>query len=252
MIAQSVNGLIQSNDGSMFDDIDDKYRVFTYYKTILQIPKINETFASIKHRRFLMHLIGHLSEDQSSGRMILTDGFFSEYVNPSALFKVMMRKYFQHSCNPNVLEVIRGGKCVLFAVKPIKPGEQLFISFKFKLKSTQQRQASLWESFKLKCACPRCDGITASTAQRQQLVADPAYRYFQSNQRYFKLINALNIEKGKTLMVNCVEILRKYGQMDWCDELGEIITFFYNFHYMCAPEDIDHPLVQTLLTKNSK
>lgn len=70
------------------------------------------------------------------------------------LVNPVMSSYFKHSCNPNVLDFVSGGKTIRYSVKPIKQREQLSIliaSRDIEEMNTKQRKKFLWDMLKLKC-----------------------------------------------------------------------------------------------------
>lgn len=142
-----------------------------------------------------------------------------------------------------------GGKTIWFSIKPIKKGEELFVSYApLEMNSTEERQKYLL-SFNLKCKCSRCQGRTASPAQRQQLFSDPAFQYIMANVRSI-LPLTFNTEQVNPLMDALMHVLRQCGQMDWCDEMGYAIKYFqtlYNFRSSGGGTDFNHPLVRAIL-----
>lgn len=236
---------------SRYESVDKMAQMmYPAYKLLFSIPHVKELFKLEKHRRFLMHLIAH--------QMMIPDctacfpGFiFPDYDEPSVRVSLLMQRYFKHSCNPNLVNFVRDGKNIWFSVKPIKKGEQLFISYApLEMNSTQERQEFLWKRVRVKCACPRCKGKTPSAAQQQRLVSDPAYRYFQSNKQCYTVAN-MDIEKLKPLMDNCVTVLRNYGHLHWSSEIGDIIEMFQSLYFIQSTggTDFNHPLAHALLAK---
>ncbi|KAJ8665312.1 hypothetical protein QAD02_006974 [Eretmocerus hayati] len=65
---------------------------------------------------------------------------------------------FNHSCDPNVSKIfLPGPKIVFFAVRPIKQGEQLFISYVPAPEwGKESRQKRLQEKYSFSCDCKRC------------------------------------------------------------------------------------------------
>lgn len=221
------------------------------YKTILRINSVNEAFNSIKKRRFLMHLIGHHMTIPFSDDHIQLRKFFGDFRNPELSVSPFMQGYFVQSCNPNVLKIIRDGKSMWLCARPIKQGDQLFRSnAPYEIMSTQKRQDYLWTRYHMKCFCSRCKGETLSTTQRQQLTSDATYRYIQKNVKNFpsQLFSAKMI---KPLMDNCVEFLQKYGQMDWCDEIGYVLVLYQYIYFIqsAGGTNFEHPLVRAILPK---
>lgn len=210
-------------------------KIHYVYRTILQLPQIKAMFQSRKHLRFLMHLIGHMTLIQktygASGvkrRAMLVNGIeirfellelensdrriFSEF-HPTL-------KYIQHSCYPNVMNIHTNGKMFMVTVRPIKQGEQLFMSFiSISTESTLERQQRAPN-----CECTRCKGVCASAEQREKLSSDPAFVALVQNEL------GANDKSEKTL-ANCEILLQKYGHLDWCDEINAVLMKYSSCLY---------------------
>ena len=66
-------------------------------------------------------------------------------------------------------------------------------------------------------------GQEASLDQRQQLAMDPDLRTILSS--------ALNLspydnQKIEETMEKCIAFLKKYGQIEWCDEIGKVVDVY--------------------------
>lgn len=209
-------------------------KIYHVYRTILQVPQIKAMFQSRKHLRFLMHLIGHTTSILKSvvevktvkhgavhfdgdpnvvyfGSLVIDDAdskFFNEY-HP-------ILKYFQHSCYPNALRTVANGQAVMMTVRPIEQGEQVFKSrIPIDIERTMERQKHL-----SKCECPRCKGVFASPEQRRQLSSEPAFIELVEN------CSGTSDESEKTIE-NCAILLRKYGHIDWCDEIKLVLLTYH-------------------------
>lgn len=64
---------------------------------------------------------------------------------------------FNHSCDPNIMRISFEGKIVFMANRPIKAGEQLFITYSFNFPDAERiyRQKSL-KGFNINCKCEAC------------------------------------------------------------------------------------------------
>lgn len=160
------------------------------------------------------------------------------------------RAFFKHSCNPNVEFLTQGGKTIAFSLKPTKKGEQLLFSCASSgMDSTKKRKKFLL-GIKIKCECSRCQGKVVSPAQRQQLVSHPAFRYIDANVMGLQPLE-FHSNRAKSVMDACAEVLRKFGQMDWCNELafvGECFSTLYNIRSAGGGADFNHPLVREILS----
>lgn len=202
--------------------------IFEINKLLQKIPKIDSMFNTKKYRRFLMHLIGQhiqIVENNSVQGCVRSmsgsnKGQMVTWYNHIGLIE----KYFKHSCAPNVVTGEGDGNHVFITVRPIKKGEQLSFSyFMFLLDSKEKRQQILWERKRMNCRCSRCQGVSASSAQRQQLASDKNYQDIALNSSPMDLND---MTKVKAMTERCVTFLKKYNQITWCDEIGTIVQAY--------------------------
>lgn len=217
---------------TLWKPIDEGSKLFTYgvYKTLLRIPQIGDMFQSTKHQRFLSHLIAH--EDSRLSCKV-----------SGAFMGQLMYKYFQHSCNPNLSQIGRDGNIVWFSIKPMKKGEEFYISLvSLNMDSIQKIQKQLWDLEHIKCKCPRCRGKISSPEQCRRMVDDPISRNIALNLHLMQM----NIEQSNPtmLMDNCVAFLRKYGRMDWCSGIGNVIKIFQHLYKIRFTGDFNHKLTR--------
>lgn len=207
------------------DDASDIFHavVFCAFKFILNIPGIKEIFVSQKHRRFLMHLVAHCMKITSKNsfqevRVIRRKEYALVYSQTGAI-----TKYFKHSCEPNATMSQTNGNLICITVRPVKKGERLHISYyELLLDSKETRQRELFENKQFICQCKRCEGYTATMAQRNRIASDPDYRDIIS--RY--PITDTEIDKLPQMIAQCEKVSRKYGDVEWCDEIGRVINIY--------------------------
>lgn len=95
----------------------------------------------------------------------------------------------------------------------------------------------------------RCQGKTASRAERQQLTSEPAYHFIDLNQAIVVPM-IFNGAQAKRVMDAGAELLRQYGQMEWCGELAFVLNQFhriYRVQLTAGGRDLNHPLVHEIL-----
>jgi len=63
---------------------------------------------------------------------------------------------FNHSCSPNCITVFDGTQLYIRAVKKIKAGEELTISYTESLCLTEVRKHELRHQYFFECSCERC------------------------------------------------------------------------------------------------
>ncbi|XP_055297199.1 SET and MYND domain-containing protein 4-like [Sitodiplosis mosellana] len=204
--------------------------VFEAHKMLLDIPKLKTIFNLKKYRRFLMHLISHhyLVLDVHSN--IASSGFSRDSNVPWASSTTgVMVGYLSHSCAPNVLVSTFHGNSVIITVRPVRKGQQIMNSLLLALLTLpkDQRHKMLWLERRMICQCVRCDGVTASLAQCKRMRSDPVYQYLTSKQ-----LNPDDDEAMQTMIDKCKTFLRKYGQLQWSDEIGNIAQVYVTLTYL--------------------
>lgn len=198
--------------------------VYPIYKFLLDIPRVGEFFNSLKHQRFLMHLIAHhVQICHQNTRMIQQQNLSDKTMKMEPQYSLtgLIQKYFNHSCAPNIQMISFDNMSIYFTVRPVKKGESLQQSlFPFLQQCRNIRQKVLLEQKDMVCKCIRCRGPNASYSVRQRMAQDPDYRYIKSNGTSVQQI-ILNYEE---MVKRCDGFLTKYGGETWCDEIGEVVT----------------------------
>lgn len=196
-----------------------------------------------------MHLIAHQASIAGSSTHIDPSISTPTFDHVVYRMKTMMQNYIQPSCCPNVFQFTRDGKNVWYSAKPIKAGEKLFMAPIPISDAMSAGKVVLWKQLESKCKCPRCKGKTLSQVQREQLTSDPAYGFIQSNKR------TIGIGQIEPLMDACVTVLRRFGEINWCDELRHIISIFQDFQYYTMASGVaafQHPFIFAVFLKNKR
>lgn len=211
------------------DSIDSMaFWIYPISTTILKIPQIKAMFQSEKQLRFLQHLISHHSLTSVSNARFgapTIQTVDEEFEDPMMFccYVNVMDRYFQHSCAPNVLTIAGDGRSVFVTAKPIKQGEQLFIShIPICIEPTDYRQEFLWEQVNMRCSCSRCKGVEATAIERLKLTSHPSFHFIMTHKKSPQISSATYKEIEEAIQ-HCVTLLDKYGRMKWCDELMAII-----------------------------
>ncbi|XP_037051198.1 SET domain-containing protein 3-like [Bradysia coprophila] len=198
--------------------------VYPIYKFLLDIPRIGTFFNSLKHQRFLMHLIGHhVQIGHRNTRMIKQQNLGDRVMQMESQYSFtgLLQKYFTHSCAPNVQMISFDNMSIYFTVRPVRKGDTLQQSFfPFLQESRKLRQSVLLEQKEIVCKCIRCRGPNASYSMRQRMTQDPDYCYIASNGSSSTQI-ILNYEE---LVKRSDDFLTKYGREIWCDEIAGVVT----------------------------
>lgn len=191
------------------------------YETLAMLPKVNALFDSVEKQRFLMHLcLHHLL-------VIMTNGIISgDPWSVVSVFNVL--SMLNHSCAPNLYHPRLGKQQYCVTIRPIRKGEQLFISYLSPndRSTTEQRQQKLKHSWGFECKCERCS--TNQPIQEhpmsivQQIQIDP---FFQ-----FILANDGESNKKSELLEYCLKFLNKYGRLQWSEQIFTITSIFMNLY----------------------
>lgn len=183
-------------------------------------------FESKKHRRFLMHLVGHHVQinvrqtyiygkvtDQSSNEP--KQNFYSQVG--------LLLGYVNHSCSPNATPIDRDGDTVYIAVRPIDAGQEVVISnYSFHWDPAIQWHPQT-EGFS--CHCERCEHRLPSIYQVAALASEPDFRYINSINLNLTH-DCIDQDTHDDLKVRCIKLLKRYGRMLWCREFGIVLQLF--------------------------
>ncbi|XP_031631856.1 uncharacterized protein LOC116346090 [Contarinia nasturtii] len=204
-------------------NLDFPWFISNIYNLLIEIPKIKAMFQSMKHRRFLMHLIGHhaLIVKNNNCHSVMTT-FSPQY----HLYKLsgITANYFKSSCLPNVFVGDCGGNLVGSTIRPVKKGEHLLTApIPNLMKPKSERQHILWIVKQITCKCVRCEGHTASPEQCLEISLDPSVYSIRSE---YPRLNFRNVEEVQAFVKKCGEVLTKYGHIMWCHELGMVLTMY--------------------------
>lgn len=170
------------------------------------IPMITDIFRTDENIIFLENLLA-FNMSVAHGNSFETEilpGLWKCYLFP-------ILSYFNHSCSPNVANIIQGNTMYCIACRELADGEQLFIDyvgFNEEI-STAERQAILKKNWGFDCRCVRCsNNIEIETAQIRN-----ATRMVRTN----ALLN--------TFLQNTLEVDGARGEA-WTTQLGaDIIAY---------------------------
>jgi hypothetical protein len=114
------------------------FTTYVLHKMIMQNKKVSHFFKTEEHVNFLHKVILHLcwTKEVNSHdlRVVMSENWdqFIESKTKQELvggFIAPISSLFNHSCAPSVFYVHIGKKFVAYAIRPIKKGEQLFVSY---------------------------------------------------------------------------------------------------------------------------
>lgn len=184
----------------------------------MEMPKINALFKPPKYNRFLMHLIAHHNLVGNYNSMRIRSIVRHEELCCKA---GLMLHYLKHSCAPNIVYADRDGHIVMHTIRPINKGEQLTtLYFGILRESKETRQRIIWQEREFVCKCERCENEPATVAQRQQIFSDANYQ---------AIVARAEDDFSQPLMDKCETVLRMFGRIPWCDELGMVVETYTLF-----------------------
>ncbi|XP_055307691.1 SET and MYND domain-containing protein DDB_G0273589-like isoform X2 [Sitodiplosis mosellana] len=186
---------------------DDILLVYKIYIDLMKIPKIAALFDSKEKQRFLAHLVAH------HFLVILNNAHGNNsYQSVGAIFSM-----FNHSCTPNVMQFF-DGKQHLVTIRPVKKGDQLFISYLGKQKhSLEQRQEICKSKWNFICNCERCNSV-GEIVDHNTITSDVHY--------IFVLENGYTEDQSSEVLDHCEKFLNNYAHLPWSDEIQFVIDIY--------------------------
>ncbi|XP_037033180.1 SET and MYND domain-containing protein DDB_G0273589-like [Bradysia coprophila] len=202
------------------------------YKGLLLRKSIQTMFETERKKRFLMHLVLHLNCAMINNGYDADNGFeMSIYI---------ISAYFNHSCAPNVLG-INTHHSVRYCqtVRPIKAGQQLFASYVGDLTvapgqnsiheiDSDCRQRMLYENYGFRCECERCKpNMRSWQTNSHRMQSNRFFQWFHAKCDSF-MNSGVGAQQEKAAMLEkkMVEILNRFGDNHWCNELASMIASY--------------------------
>lgn len=174
---------------------------------------IQAKFRSNDDQRFLMHLV----------MMHFTVIFCNSFQHNILGGIFLIQKHINHSCAPNLLHYMSENKSISIVSRPIKKGEQLFITYSDKifLEPLIVRQKYLWDGFGFRCDCEKCLNLNWPISS-ESIKSDSDYQYLLNQMDDDKLIDYRDYPKCSILKQICLLILKKYQNISWTTELDTV------------------------------
>lgn len=199
-------------------------KIYKIYEYLMLLPKVRALFDSQEKNRFLMHLVVHHF-------LVLKNNSIASGKPWSVVSVFNVLSMMNHSCAPNVYHprIGTGQHCV--TIRPVKQGEQLFISYLVfgNELGKEQRQEKLRNSWGFTCKCELCEPNNLKCAMNSQdcsfISLDPCYGFVIENYN-----NKNDTDKEEVLLENCIRFLNKYGNSKWCMEILNMIAVFVNLY----------------------
>lgn len=200
------------------------WRVFFIQKKLMENADFQDMFPSLKHQRFLMHLIGHHSGIIHYNARSSMQVFGTEYTTE---LQPLLTAYFNHSCAPNVCTVSCDNRIATIAIRPIKRGEQLFISYfgRDLNRDTAGRRRHFDQFFDFVCNCERCRCNMPFTpfvdTYDLELIQYVLVRY-----PYNKPVDFTSDSTLKHARDRCAVYAKENGNRFWTDEVTIIMDCY--------------------------
>lgn len=189
----------------------DPEKIYRIYKALMKMPKVSVWFDSNLRKCFLKHLVLHHLQIDSTNSF----GIGKEH------FVANVCSLISHSCAPNVTGPFLSNGIFCVTGRPIKKGEQLFISYLASVKMTTiERKTKLESCWGFDCKCEKCVPMRKSHDQKQ-ITSDPCYKYVDKNHH--------RDDKTTKIQKKCIKFLNKFGRTQWSSQI-EFIFYVYERH----------------------
>lgn len=191
---------------------------FMVYYSLMSMKSIRKLFDTEQKKRFLMHLALHHYV------VILINNFRSvrfDTIEDEGAFIIC--SYFNHACAPNLMVKRIGQLRYCVTIRPIKAGQQLFVTYfgdLFCEQSVEHYQEYLMTNFNFRCTCERCESHKLKM-NSQNMLSDPEYLYLCTEQ-FKQPAQGYDLIKLKQLQEKWVDLLNRFGE-HWCCELDSVI-----------------------------
>lgn len=148
-------------------------------------------------------------------------------IKKKALF--IIQSYFNYACAPNLLYFPHNGHSVCFTIRPIKKGDQLFVSYFGDFnEQAEVCHNLLWTHFGFDCNCERCVPNCDDESLVNAIMSDQqvAFLYDAFEQKW------KSPENVKVLINTCVKLLQKFGSMPWNIATEQIARWLLHCLYL--------------------
>lgn len=185
-------------------------------------------FKSKKHRRFLMHLVGHhiqINLRQSyTALKDIEDENGNNFQRKLYSQVGVMLGYFKHSCAPNVYPIDFNGDTIYTTIRPIQAGQQLFLSNVDFHWNDATEYYYRWRE--IDCKCEKIYKMQyPSSAEIKTLLEDSDFVFIKASEIRSE-IEEIDRERFDALKEKCLKLLNKYGNMVWCSQLNDTIKIY--------------------------
>lgn len=218
------------------EELDDAkpHHIHFFYKWLLDKAEFAHYFSMEKYQRFVMHLIMHHLALYKSNKItnerlignVMTIFNAINYVYEDECMGIL-KNYFNHSCAPNIGFYCDNGSIIGKIIRPVKNGEQLFVSYFDKLLGLTLEDRRRLGQFDFECDCFRCESGVDDNTDRHidgDFGFSGDYLYLRAN---FSPNRSYPVEsKRKIVEEKCIKILKEFGRNKWSYSLEYVMQAY--------------------------
>lgn len=210
-----LNVVKSSNDRRFFKTAKEMYTTMSSRTSIISV------FNTERKQRFLMHLISH---HYGAIQTNLYKFQHSAADKKSHFLLLVMQSYLNHSCVPNVIFSIYGNKSICTTARPIKKGEQLFVTYS-DIQATEEdkniRQKYFHESYGFRCECDKCVPVGSRLKMSRLINMESSFENIVTELQLDPKTLERHAGKRENIKKMCIQLLNKFGNC-WTDEVQHI------------------------------
>lgn len=210
------------------------HHIHLFYELLLGQSELTPYFTVEKYRRFFTHLIMHhvavyKSNKITNQRLIGNVGAILSQINYIYEDDCMglLKTYFNHSCAPTITFYCDNGFIVGKIIRPVKNGEQIFVSYYGNLLGLtwNDRNDPMAGKFSFDCNCFRCESRVDDNQDSSfsfNYGADYIFLRgsFSPNRSY------PNERTRRIVEEKCIRFLREFGRDDWSYALEYVMEAY--------------------------
>ncbi|XP_055325374.1 SET and MYND domain-containing protein 4-like [Sitodiplosis mosellana] len=204
---------------------------YKMYTILLLLESVEKQFDAIDKKRFLMHLTLHHV-------CVMASNAYSSKGNKTCVS--IVQSYLNHACAANLLSTDDGKYAICTTVRPVRAGQQLFVTYFGELFCTRPVdfcQTYLFQTYGFQCKCERCKP-NPSLMKQLNLASDPTFKLVAKEMR-IQPSHEFGKKKLIALQKKCVDLLNRVGDKHWCNELGFIMHSYGNIFEILHTKSVD-------------
>lgn len=194
---------------------------YKMYTILFLLESVEKQFDTIDKKRFLMHLTLHHV-------CVMASNAYTIKGNKVCIS--IVQSYLNHACAANLLSTDDGKYAISTTVRPVKAGQQLFVTYFGELLCTKPVdfcQKYLFETYGFQCKCERCKP-NPSLIKPLNFAADPTFKCVTKEMRVQTSLHEFGKKKLLALQKKCIDLLNRVCDNHWSNELGFIMQSYGN------------------------